>query len=810
MKALFSLIFIFSIFVNLSYSQTDMAPDGVIISDQNEVSQINSSNTEGGEGLPNVSKTQANTQTGNQTDEYGSLVGANYFLTGLGATGSFLQVADDPIFDQNFDATIDAWIYPTLSGVHMIMTKGSTAATVTFAFFVGNTGKLGLRIGNNIASSNDANTIPINTWTHVAVVWEDNGPNFDVRFYVDGLQSGTTQSVAGPMPFNADPVRIGSSQYNNGAFTGMIDEVRFWNPPLSQATIRANRFIGLGEIINSNAEGDNYTGSSSYTGLLSSWTFNSGFLTAMFDNVGGRNGILQGGAVVDDGLYGFPMPYNNALYFPGTGGDDNIVDIRDSSSFTGFLTSDGTIESWIRFASNPSSTTHLISKGATSPTTSFLLGVNTSGQLFFNIAGNAVTGKGSINTSDWNHIAVTWNRVGGDYIVNFFLNGQLDTTRTMTSPVMPVNSDVIRLGESEAFAGGVSPVNAYMDGVRFWNEDMELDTLKKLMFGTSSAVGEVVGNRLLASWGFDGHMVPEGRFSTMRGTFSTGTSNNCRFSSYTNEASVSGNVLSLDLFGYPTTVRRPGNNESAFPYGFYTKPSFTAVPDNNTTGISEVITVGPSFPDNDVTSAELFLSIEGTRVSDLEVTLTAPNGESRTVMANNGGTNNNVLTIFFDGAAEELSSTEFLAPWANSVKPNQSFGNFGNSPARGEWTLKVVDATNGTLHTLLGWGIRLNNSNTVGIQQLSAEIPSKFELAQNYPNPFNPTTSIKFALPKSGFVSLKVYDIVGKEVATLVNEQLTAGTYEHNFNASALSSGVYFYRIDADNFTEIKKMMLVK
>jgi photosystem II stability/assembly factor-like uncharacterized protein len=98
----------------------------------------------------------------------------------------------------------------------------------------------------------------------------------------------------------------------------------------------------------------------------------------------------------------------------------------------------------------------------------------------------------------------------------------------------------------------------------------------------------------------------------------------------------------------------------------------------------------------------------------------------------------------------------------------------------------------------------------VSVNQISSEIPSKFELAQNYPNPFNPTTSIKFALPKSGFVSLKVYDIAGKEVATLVNEQLTAGTYEHNFNASALSSGVYFYRIDAGNFTEIKKMILVK
>jgi subtilisin-like proprotein convertase family protein len=808
MKAILSLIFILSISVNI-YAQT--APDGVPLSSANDkISTINSSNTEGGEKIQNTYRPQNNNQNANPTDEYGSVSNGNYYLTGLGSTGNFLQIADDPIFDQNVDATIDAWIYLTSSNVSMIMTKGATTATVTFAFFVGNTGKLGLRMGNNIVGSDDANTIPLNTWTHVAVVWEDNGPNFDVRFYVDGLQSGTTQSLTGPMPFNADPVRIGSSEYNNGSFPGHIDEVRFWNPPLSQATLRANRFVGLGEIINSNLDGTNFSGSESYAGLIASWTFNSGFLTAMFDNVGGHFGILQGTATVDDGLYGYPMPYNNALYFPSTGGDDNLVNIRDTTSFSSFLTTDGTIEAWVRFTSIPASTTHLISKGSTSPTTSFLLGVNSNGQLFFNIAGNAVTGKGSLVASDWNHIAVTWNRVGGDYEINFFLNGQLDTMRTMTSPVMPVNSDVIRLGESQAFPGGVSPVNAYMDGVRFWNEDMELDTLKKLMFGTSSAIGEVVDNRLLASWGFDGHMVPEGRFTTMRGTFNTATSNQCRYSSYVSETGLSGNVISLDAFGHPTTIRRPGNNESAFPYGFYTKPSFTPIPDNNTTGVSEIITVGPSFPDDNVTSVELFLSIEGTRVGDLEVTLTAPNGQSRTVIANNGGTNNNVLTIFEDGASNEITSTVFLAPWANSVKPNTAFGNFDGSNARGEWTLKVVDAAAGTEHTLLGWGIRLNNSSTVGVQQLSAEIPSKFELAQNYPNPFNPTTSIKFALPKSGFVTLKVYDIVGKEVATLVSEQLAAGTYEHNFDASALSSGVYFYRIDAGNFTEIKKMMLVK
>ena len=89
-------------------------------------------------------------------------------------------------------------------------------------------------------------------------------------------------------------------------------------------------------------------------------------------------------------------------------------------------------------------------------------------------------------------------------------------------------------------------------------------------------------------------------------------------------------------------------------------------------------------------------------------------------------------------------------------------------------------------------------------------IPSKFELSQNYPNPFNPSTKITFALPNDGKVSLKIYDMTGKEVMLLVNEVKTAGYYSDSFNASSLSSGIYFYTLSADNFTATKKMMLVK
>jgi len=97
-----------------------------------------------------------------------------------------------------------------------------------------------------------------------------------------------------------------------------------------------------------------------------------------------------------------------------------------------------------------------------------------------------------------------------------------------------------------------------------------------------------------------------------------------------------------------------------------------------------------------------------------------------------------------------------------------------------------------------------------GIVGNNGTVPESFSLSQNYPNPFNPSTTIKFSLPKSGSVALKIYNSLGKEVETLVNEDMGAGNYEVTYDASRLNSGIYFYRISANGFTDTKKMMLVK
>jgi hypothetical protein len=90
------------------------------------------------------------------------------------------------------------------------------------------------------------------------------------------------------------------------------------------------------------------------------------------------------------------------------------------------------------------------------------------------------------------------------------------------------------------------------------------------------------------------------------------------------------------------------------------------------------------------------------------------------------------------------------------------------------------------------------------------EVPTDYKLSQNYPNPFNPTTSIKFAIPKSGVVTLRVYDILGREISELVNQFKNEGTYIVDFDASTLTSGMYFYKLEVNDFVSVKKMVLVK
>ena len=122
----------------------------------------------------------------------------------------------------------------------------------------------------------------------------------------------------------------------------------------------------------------------------------------------------------------------------------------------------------------------------------------------------------------------------------------------------------------------------------------------------------------------------------------------------------------------------------------------------------------------------------------------------------------------------------------------------------------TISVAGGDINVFLA---KLSFDSPVSVEgELPGDISSadKFELMQNYPNPFNPSTTIKYSIPQNEAVTLKLYDLLGNEIETLVNEQKSAGTYTLSFNAGSLPSGIYFYKMQAGNYMELKKMILLK
>ncbi len=156
----------------------------------------------------------------------------------------------------------------------------------------------------------------------------------------------------------------------------------------------------------------------------------------------------------------------------------------------------------------------------------------------------------------------------------------------------------------------------------------------------------------------------------------------------------------------------------------------------------------------------------------------------------------------------------FAGTYGNGIYHTSNFGVNWTAQSQGLpdsttvscFTIKDTTMFAGTIYG----AFRRPVSQLVGIRQISSAVPGSFALEQNFPNPFNPKTVIRFSLSQTQNVTLKVYDILGKETASLINEKMLPGTYEYSFNAANLSSGIYFYKLTAGSFSQTKKMLLSK
>jgi len=157
----------------------------------------------------------------------------------------------------------------------------------------------------------------------------------------------------------------------------------------------------------------------------------------------------------------------------------------------------------------------------------------------------------------------------------------------------------------------------------------------------------------------------------------------------------------------------------------------------------------------------------------------------------------NLTLLFFFPATSLMAQTDF---WQQT-----------NGPFGGAVKSLAINSSSDIFAGTSGGGVfRSVGSSTTAVEEISSSIPSSFALEQNYPNPFNPTTTIQFTLAKGANVKLQVFSIEGKEVATLVDEALTPGVHTFRFEANGLPSGVYFYRIEAGELFQTRRLMLMK
>jgi photosystem II stability/assembly factor-like uncharacterized protein len=228
--------------------------------------------------------------------------------------------------------------------------------------------------------------------------------------------------------------------------------------------------------------------------------------------------------------------------------------------------------------------------------------------------------------------------------------------------------------------------------------------------------------------------------------------------------------------------------------------------------VSDIIdvSINPGYLD-DYTLSGVTVIIDSVLHSDVSelLFLLTHNGITDTLITVSEIADTNILHCSLADAADVFIS-EGEPPYEGSYKPHNPLSVFSGMDPNGIWTLKVVDMVSGNSGILQSWGLKLFFDNPTSVESDYTVVPQKFEVYQNFPNPFNPSTTIRWQQPESGFVTLTIYDVLGREVTTLVNEELSAGKHEIIFESLSFSSGVYFYQIRAGNFIQTKKMILLK
>ena len=556
---------------------------------------------------------------------------------------------------------------------------------------------------------------------------------------------------------------------------------------------------------------------------------------------------------------------DGAGYSLGFDGEDQLRVVSNPSiNITGALT----IEAWIK--PNATKNQSILNKfsNKTIPNRGYELSLNDAGKIKFAINGIVLLSNSSYELGTWTHIAVTYNTTSG---MSIYINGVLDNSYTTNGAITVAVVDYLYIGfisTDQFFNGSLDEIRLWNKEKTI--DEIRADMCKKLTGSESNLVGywnfdteeglnvpdltsndnyatmysnSITMNNYLYSW--SGASIGDASaydYTGSGGVFSQSLSHSDGDS--ITATTTGGTITGLQVYRVDSPPLRSGASNTSATYTtidpirywgvkvFGTSPIYTLTYNyDGHPGITDESGLNLLFRDNlsDDTWAE-FVPIATLDQVANTLTKTWETGTEFALASSNDDPLPVELSLFNAIKLEtgvkltwrtetEVNNYGFEVERTSNVKgqTSDSWENIGfvngNGNSNSPKDYSFFDELNSS------YGIyyyRLKQIDNDGKYEYSKVIsvdlgiPSSFSLSQNYPNPFNPATTINFTLPVNTFVTLKVYDILGNEVAILENEEKEAGYYEVDFDAKGLASGIYFYNISAGEFYLTKKMLLLK
>ncbi len=709
---------------------------------------------------------------------------------------SYIAVPDDPELTPDSAITVEAWVYPTGYNQYTTSAIVSKNARGSYALVLNEIGQvIFYPIGDpgSWVISKSTTHIPLNTWTHIAGTYDGT----TTAIVINGKLDTSIDYIRGPIAHNADSLYIGGENFNGvflADFKGAIDEVRIWNRALGANTIQFQMSMPLA-MVNPSQNGR-------YAGLLNAWRLNANALdeAGSKQNNGDAHNITYWDLRRSTVNY---LDYNNTL----------MLDTRDAYCVAAAnpafdATTSLTLEAWVNeaFPSDSSFQTIIVKGGEASWDYGLFSNpvaprTYAGFRIIFAIGMGDTIGSPVIPEFRWVHVAATYNSVTRVAVI--YINGDSVAGRAFaTAGLIPDDPDSLFIGnfrpsqQRYQFSGQI-------DQVRIWKNVVRTrDQIKGGMYTSYDFSSIGIPGSSLTEYSFDGRNTNEmGQFEGPPILdFVGGARMTSEHMQLGGEATSP--ILRDDYEGFPGPTFYMGKKELDVPW-------------NDPAGLVDSVYVATGGP---ATNMKMFLLLNHPTISGLDISLTSPSGLSATIFQKGeGGYTRDIMTIVSD-AADTMGlsgpGVGFEGPCSPLLKPISPMSTFVGQPRQGWWKLRIVDGSGYNAGGVLyAWG--LETYPTTGVPM--NETPGVFSLEQNYPNPFNPTTTIQYTVAGArgqglgaSEVRIVMYDLLGREIATLVNARQAPGTYKVMFDGSRFASGVYFYRLNAGTFSTVRKMTLVK